>query len=197
MSARCTALSEGKKGVQCSGACPARREQCHGCCLGAQTCPRLVGSVLCRGQGSLAQAGCRQMPVTRCPSPWGKGGRGPGEERLPALLSPGGNHSLQGHFKETQGSCMACSWSRSTVIPPYLLWPPWVTLFSFPPHGLHPPRSGWSDSGAQQHHSVGWKVLLEVSHPSPLGAGLLQSQTGLCPSESQKTSKEVAQHCLW
>lgn len=49
----------------------------------------------------------------------------------------------------------------------------------------------------EHHHSVGWKGLREVSRPSPLWAGPLPSQTGLCPAKSQKASKEVAPRCLW
>lgn len=86
------------------------------CCAGAKAVP--------------LRAGCREMSLTGCPSLWGKERRGPWEEWLPALLSPGGDCSLQGHFEGTQGLGMACSWSRSMVVPPCLLWPPWATLFS-------------------------------------------------------------------
>lgn len=94
-----SSLRRQKRYPVCLCLCLAQREQCHDCCLSA---PRWAGE-------EHAVHGARQScseTVTGCPRLWEKGGRGPWEEWLPAvvfrwLLLPA--ESLQGNSRPGHG----------------------------------------------------------------------------------------------
>lgn len=130
----------------CSCLCLAQHEQCCDCRRSALRCAGekyAVHGARRSCSGLVSGRLCNRMPETL-----GKGRKGVLGRSGCLPLSSGGYCSPQSHFKGTQGVGMASSWSRTTVLPPCLLWPLWATLF-FPFPRLEVMLCSLLDKGGQ------------------------------------------------